>query len=193
MDPLAHKVARRFMAMEHPSEKAKKKYLQEHPNADPSNHKVKSQGGEGSHGEAEAEGQKGQARFDANKKHFSEMKALFKKVEDADPRAKKKFDTAYDKMFDNGEQAAGAAKKLLEKYSDNENAADALHMLDSSLHAWEHNKIDHLKAKGAFSGAKMHQAHNTYGYVQNLESFVKDFHKWLKAPDAHVDDSWRST
>lgn len=31
---------RRFVAMEHPSEEALKKYLQEHPKADPKNHKV---------------------------------------------------------------------------------------------------------------------------------------------------------
>lgn len=194
---LVERVAARFLratepvAMEHDSPEALKKYLHEHPNADPSNHTVKGKGGGSDHGPAEAEGPKGQARFDANKKQHGEMKALLKKVENADPSAKKKFDAAYDKMFENGEKAAGAAKKLLEKYSGNENAENALHMLESTVHAWENNKLDHHKAKGAVAGAKMRQGTETYAHAQNLESFVKDFHKFLKDPDAHVDDSWR--
>ena len=46
-----HRIVARFlMAMEHPSEDAKKKYLKDHPNADPSNHTVKKQGPSGGGG-----------------------------------------------------------------------------------------------------------------------------------------------
>lgn len=179
------------LAMEHPSEEAKKKYLQEHPGANPANHKVKGEGGGVDHGPAEAEGHKGQARFDANKKHHGEMKALLKKVENADPSAKNKFDAAYDKVFENGEAAAKAAQKLLQKYGDTDDAEAAVQMLGSTLRAWENNKADHIKGKGAFAGQKMRQGTETYAHAQNLESFVKDFHKFLKDPDAHVDESWR--
>ena len=145
------------------------------------------------HSLAESEGHKGQARFDDNKKQHTEMKSLLKKVEDANPGAKKKFDAAYDKMFENGEKAAAAGKKLLQKYED---AADhykgsdkhqieaALSMIERTIHQWENNKIDHHKAKGALAGQKMHQGENTYGYAQELES--------LKEPDMEVDDSWRN-
>jgi hypothetical protein len=142
-------------------------------------------------GLADQEGAKGQARFDENKRHHAEMQGLIKKVENADPSAKKKFDAAYSKMFENGEKAAQAAKKLLAHYDGDENAEDALHMLERTLHAWENNKMDHHKAQGAFAGAKMRQGTETYAHAQDLESYVKDLHKFLKDPNAHVDDSWR--
>ncbi len=48
-----------------------------------------------------------------------------------------------------------------------------------------------IKDKGAMAGAKMRQGTETYAHAQDLESFVKDFHKFLKDPDAQVDESWR--
>jgi hypothetical protein len=60
MDPLAQRVARRFIAqqgakraMEHPSEEAKKKYLKDHPLADPADHSVKKEGPSGGAGAQE--------------------------------------------------------------------------------------------------------------------------------------------
>lgn len=141
---------------------------------------------------AEAEASKGHARFEDNKKQHAEMKALLKKVENADPSAKKKFDKAYDKMFANGEAAAKAAQHLLSKYEDVEGPGEAaVRMLDSTLRAWHHNKMDHIKGSSAFAGQKMHAANNTYGYAQDLESYVKDFAKMLKDPHHKVDESWR--
>lgn len=206
---LVQRVALRFadrLSMEHPSEEAKKNYLKEHPNADPSNHKVKqrSEGGGGGaidHALAESEGPKGHARFEANKKSLGEMKALQKKVDDANPAAKKKFDREYDKLYENGEKAAGAAKKLLQKYTKaheslegeaKEAMNDGLEMLHTNIKEWERNKMDHANAKARTTHTKLNQAQSTYAYAQQLDGAVKDFAKFLKDPEKHqVDESWR--
>jgi len=154
------------------------------------------------HAVAEAEGAKSQKRFEESKKVYSEMESLKKKVEDADPSAKKRFDKAYDKLFQAGEDAVKSAKKLLQKYHDvaegskgneKQQREAALKLLESGIRKWESNKFDHHKANQEFTSAqkKLDQAGNTYGYAQELESLVKDFHKVLKDPDTVLDDSWR--
>lgn len=206
--PLVHELDKLFtgqrvlLAMEHDSPEALKKYLHEHPDADKSKHSVKKPKKQVDHGPAEAEGAKAQQRFTENKRVFSEMESLKTKVDNADPTAKKKFDRAYDKLFEAGEGAAKSAKKLLEKYHDvaegstgdeKEQREAALHLLQSGIHKWENNKIDHHKGKAEYTSAakKLNQAGNTYGYAQELESLVKDFHKVLKDPNTVLDDSWR--
>ncbi len=219
-DPLAHKVAERHrnhqmakrlaaklfgtVAMEHDTPEALKTYLHEHPGADPKNHSVKKPGGAGAgggdHAVAEAEGKKSQARFDENKKSLSEMKGLQGKVDNADPSAKKKFDRAYDKMYESGEKAAGTAKKLLSKYEDapdslkgdaKKQCEAALNLLDRYTQHWESNKVHHLSESHGFASKKLQQAHNTYGAAQQLEAVIKDFHKSLKGESHTLDDSWR--
>ena len=190
---IVRNIVARFVArvgMGHATPEALKKYLKEHPNADKANHTVEKPGeisSEGGSAVAESEGKKGQKRFEENKKTLSDMQALKKKVENADSGAAKKFDRAYDKLFDAGEDAAKAAKKLLQKHPD----GDAFELLEGYLREWDRNKMDHVRAKGGLASAKMQQAENTYGYAQQLESVVKDFHKFLKDPDTEIDSSWR--
>jgi hypothetical protein len=144
---------------------------------------------------------KSETRFAENKKLFSEMENLKRKVENADPVAAKKFDRGYDKLFENGEKAVKAAQDLLKKYdtlvedSDGDDAAAreaTLEMMDTCIRKVESNRVDHLKAKGAMSAAqKLHAATNTYGYTQELESYVKGLYGVIKDPDFVLDDSWR--
>ena len=135
---------------------------------------------------AESEGAKGEKRFEANKKLFSDMKSLKIKAENANLAAEKKFDAAYSKLFEAGETAAKAGKKLLEKYP------EASEWLPVLLHRWETNKMHHHSAQGEFTHKKFAQASNTYAAVQELEALIKDFAKVLVEPNTVLDSSWRA-
>lgn len=141
-----------------------------------------------------------EARFAENKKLFSELESLKKKVENADSSAAKKFDRAYDKLFENSDKAVKAAEGLLKSYitlvEDSEgDDADArgatLEMMERGIRQLKSNKIDHLKAKSAPATQKLHAAANTYGYTQDLESYVKGLYSVIKDPNFVLDDSWR--
>lgn len=176
-------VARTLTAMEHATPEALKKYLHEHPDADPKNHRVKQQGGGGSgdHG-AEAESSKSKSRAAEVGKHYGDMKSLKGKVDSADPTAKKKFDGAYDKIYAGGESAAKAGQKLVKQLSSvkGEQQGAAVKMLQHALQAWEGNRSDHVRAKGEFASKKLQQADQTHAYAQKLEEAIQDVGKALK-------------
>jgi hypothetical protein len=166
------------VAMEHPSE-AKKQYLKDHPNADPSNHTVKG-GGKG--GDASAESHKAKARGAETTKHFDEMKSLKTKVENADPSAKKKFDRAYDKLYENGEAATKDAEKLLKKFDhldEDSQAGAAVKMLHKAVREWGNERMRHHSAKGALAGEKMRQAEQTWSYAKQVDDKIEDLQKAL--------------
>ena len=140
---IAKRVCLRYrLATEFPTEKALKNYLHDHPDADKSKHSV-------SKSEANPKAQK---RFDETKRVFSDMTALQKKVENADPVAKKKFDKAYEKIFDAGESAGKDAQKLIKQYPDQSR------LLQEHLREWNQNKSKHQEANDSVSHVKMQQA-----------------------------------
>jgi DNA polymerase III gamma/tau subunit len=197
-------VARTKAAMEFPTEKARKDYLREHPDADPKNHTVKKQTG-GSKAPAvdsklaDEEHDKSKSRTEASNETFKSMKSLTRKVDDGNKAATKKFNDSYDKLYEGGEEAAKVADKLLKEYSDlgkglrgeakSENEA-TIKMLRHSLNQWNNNKIDHMRSKSESGSSRMNQVENTYGYAQQLESFIRGVSNSIKG-DYQVDESWR--
>jgi len=196
---LVNRVATRF-ATEFPTEHALKQYLKDHPGADRSNHSVaKGNGGSKSKGEpkgkgpdaslANTEAAKSTSRSAETDKHLDEMKDLKKKVDDANPVAKKKFDRAYDKLLANGEAAEKAAEKLLKKYEnmsdglegdDKDESEAGLKMLEHWLGEWKTAVMDHHRAKDGLAHKKLQQAEQTHGYAQTLEKWVRQISKSLK-------------
>ena len=115
-----------------------------------------------------------------SKKYLEDMESLLKKVEDADSGAKKKFDKAYDKLFEVGEKSAKEAKSFLSKLK-GMGAEDVVGLIEGALRDWERNKVDHHQAAESFSAAKkLHQARNTSGYSQKLDGFVRSVHEELR-------------
>lgn len=209
---LARRVlAKTISAMEHPSAKARKDYLHEHPNADPKDHSVakKEKGDSGDTGtstekmvaEAQPEHVKSKARFEDNKKLFSDMKDLATKASNGSSSAAKKLDSGYKKLYESGEKAAAAMNKILKKY---ENFADGakgaekrereayLEVGVQHIRDWNSNKNNHMQKQDTSSHVKIEQAERTYGYAQQLEATVKHFVDLLKDPESTLDDSWRS-
>jgi len=115
-------------------------------------------------------------------KHFEDMKGLKSKVENADSSAKKKFDRAYDKLFESGESAAKAAEKLVQKSDDVEGkqAQAAVKLLHGALRDWSNNKMDHHKGVGGMAAKKLQQAEQTWAYAKKIEDQVEMLQKALK-------------
>ena len=187
---LVVRVASRFLprtAMEHSSPEELKKYLHEHPGADPKNHSVKKEHGSGSGGpakggDASSEAHKAKARGSETTKHFDEMKALKTKVENADPTAKKKFDRAYSKLFENGESASKDASKLLKKFDhldEHSQAGAAVKMLHHAVSQWEQERAPHALASGKLTHEKFRQAEQTASYAKQVDDKIEDLQKAL--------------
>lgn len=115
-------------------------------------------------------------------KHFESMKGLKSKVENADPSAKKKFDLAYDKLFESGESAAKTAEKLVKKSDDVEGKQTqaAVKLLHHALQDWSNNKVDHHKGAGGMASKKLQQAEQTWAYAKKIEDQVEMLQKALK-------------
>lgn len=174
-------VARTLISMEHATPEAMRDYLHEHPDADPKNHKVKkpSGGGSSSH---EAEAGKSKSRSTEIDKSYDTMKGLQKKVDSANPTAKRQFDNAYDKLYSGGESAVKSAQKLIKQHGSGggEQAEAAVEILRHALKDWERNRVDHARAKDEFSHKKLQQAEQTHGYAQKLEEAIQNVSKALK-------------
>jgi hypothetical protein len=176
------KVAARYcQAMEFPTEEAKKKYLKEHPDADPSRHSVKKT----VKPDTASAASKAESRGKETDQHFDTMKGLLKKVEDVDSSAGKKFDSVYKKLFENGEEATKAAKKLLKQLDNADLDEDsqvfaALEMLHNSVRNWESNKLDHVKAGEALADKKLRQAESTAGYAKKIDEWISKVHQEVK-------------
>jgi hypothetical protein len=155
---------------------------------------------------ADAEAQKAESRSDKGRRLFLEMKSLLQKVESGNASAKRKFDQAYDGIFDLGEEAAKAALGLVREYGDTiaqgARGADkrekeaVIDMLENAVRAWSNNKFDHARGQDSFgTGAtpaakKMSQGDNSFAYQQSLESFIRSVSGVLRG-DYQVDESWR--
>jgi hypothetical protein len=163
------------VATEFSSPEALKKYLHDHPDADKSNHTVKKPKGDkpsSDNTQHHAEAAKADTRKHETQKQFDDMKSLKSKVDNADPTAKKKFDRAYDKIYEQGETAAKAAQKLLPKLDE-----DSQQALSSTLSEWDRNKRDHAKGKGDAAHGKLQQAEQTWGYATQIDQMIADLTK----------------
>lgn len=158
-------IRKNLVAMEHPSSKALKKYLHDHPGAEPSDHTVEKKDSKSS-----GDSSKSEARSKDTTKHLDDMKSLKSKVERADPSAKKKFDKAYDKLYENGESAAKSAEKLIKSLKNE----DAIRSLKDDLGAWKRNQTDHHRAADQMMvHKKLQQAEQTHGYAWKLDDTIK--------------------
>lgn len=119
-----------------------------------------------------AEAAKAATRKQETQKHFDEMKSLKTKVDNADHSAQKKFDRAYDKLYEQGETAAKAAQKLMPKLDE-----DSQQALSSAVSEWERNKRDHAKSKGEHAHEKIQQAEQTWGYATQIDQMISDLTK----------------
>ena len=106
------------------------------------------------------------------KKIYDEMKALKPKVDNADASAKKKFEKAYDKLYELGEEAVKAAKKLLPKLDEDGQQAFA-----GPLAEWDRNKRDHTKGRAEAAHEKLQQAQQTWGYATQIDQMAMDLTK----------------
>ena len=175
-------VARTLSAMEHATPEALRKYMHEHPDADPKNHTVKKPSDGGGSGNHEAEASKSKSRAAEVDKHYEAMKGLKGKVDSANPTAQKKFDAAYDKIYAGGESAAKAGQKLVSQLSSvkGEQQEAAVKMLQHALRNWEGNRSDHSRAKDEYAHKKLQQADQTHAYAQKLEEAIQDVSKALR-------------
>jgi hypothetical protein len=73
--------------------------------------------------------------------------------------------------------------RIARKFLDNPQKKEAL--VERVAQRFVDRQIAHRIAMKFFNGTE------TYAHAQDLESFVKDLPKFLKDPNAHVDDSWR--
>lgn len=174
------------LAMEHSSPDARKNYLHEHPNADPSNHTVKQKSEKAkpsSGGDTAADSSKAEARDKEVDRLYEEMKSLKKKVDNADESAKKKFNRAYSKIYDSGETAAKSAERLVKKFDhldeDSEGGA-SVQMLHHALRNWRGNQLDHHKSH-PHAHSKLQQAEQTWAYAKKIEEAIRNLHKYSKA------------
>jgi hypothetical protein len=120
-----------------------------------------------------ADASKAEARSKQTTKLFEDMKALKKKVDNADPSAKKKFDGLYAKLFESGESAAKAAEKLVKKFDDAEGeTASAVKLVHNALREWASNKQDHHKGSGEMAHKKLHQAEQTWAYATKIDDQI---------------------
>jgi hypothetical protein len=125
---LKRRVASRFAerhGMEHPSDDARKQYLKDHPNADPSNHTVKKNDDGGGGGESKASPKGG------------EVHALMDKLHKAYPDLDKDDVKALKSEIDEAEKK-GDGKKLQK--------------LKDEVEEW-HRREDRYKAKGQKAAA----------------------------------------
>ncbi len=196
-------------AMEFPTEEARKKYLQAHPGANPSNHSVATPGAAKPKGEAKdskpsgataeaahAEAAKSTERSKENDATYDTLKSLKKKVDDADSSATKKFNRAYDKLFDSTEKAVKSAEKLLHKCEGliDEDAKTeggkqqhaAMELLHHTIKQWSSYRTDHLTSKGGMGLKMMSQAEQTHGYAQDLEKKIRAISGVLKDPENYT-------
>jgi hypothetical protein len=198
MKSMVLRVAARSMeAMEHATEEARKKYLQDHPNAKPSNHKVKkTQGRAKKDGEAvdnppEAAAAKAKTREAETAKHFEDIKGLKVKYERGDAGAKKKVNTLYGKIFDNGEKAVKEAEKVISEYEDqveeDSEAFDCLTMLDKAIRDWKSNLVDHHKKTTYFGEGFFEQAASSESYAKSVDKWIQATNSALKGEEVHVD------
>lgn len=179
---LRRRVAMRYAA-EFPSDEARKKYLDAHPKADPSNHTVKNDGGgkTAPKENVDAEVAKAETRSKETDANFKQMQELKKKVDNADEGAKKKFNRAYSKLFENGEAAAKTADKLTSKFRAAEGQAGfAVELLERKLLDWNRNKSDHHNASGEHAHEKLQQAEQTHAYAQSVEQAIFHLNMALK-------------
>lgn len=112
-------------------------------------------------------------------------------------KTQKAFDKAYDEIHELGEQAAKSAERLIETYGesiamgtrgeDKTQREAAIEMLDRRLRQWKAREMEHFRPKDG--PGKMVQAEHTFGYVVELESFVRHISRALKG-DYIVDESW---
>jgi len=183
---IVRNVTARFMTrgMEHPSEEAKKKYLHEHPGADPKNHKVKKNPDSTASSGIGSESTKADSRSKDLTKNLDSMKALKRKVDNAEPSAKKKFDQTYTKLYEGGESSAKAAERLVKKFEDDDrkDVQIAVELLSDSVRQWERNKFDHHKQTAEFTHTheKLRQAEQTFGYAMKVNDYIELLNKTLQ-------------
>lgn len=132
---ISRRVAARF-AMEHPTEESRKKYLKDHPNADPSNHKVK---GDGGNEDASA----GKPPIKDYVQHTKRLSDTVSKMSDQLGKLEKSFEKATGYKGDK-EQAKAVAGKINDAYGHAVGSADmSLHHAQSAINiARKHGATD---------------------------------------------------
>lgn len=187
---MARRVARRFMAFEHDSEEARKKYLHDHPGASPSRHTVKNQKSKPSNKlkgsdpkKAEAASVKSKARSQKATKLVGDLKRLQKQTDDAKKGAREKFDRTYDKILSSGDVTAKAAERLLKDYrdigvgfkeEDKEQRESAVELIHHALQAWRGAVRGHHEAKDAYAAEITFKAgEHTYQAAEDLEKKIR--------------------
>jgi len=110
-------------------------------------------------------------------KILADLSKLKPQVDNASSSAEKKFDRAYDKLFDVGAGSAKAAEKLLKQYGDLDRKSlpgdgNAIDALKQHLAGWKSNVANHNKHKDSWAHEKFQQAQQTSGAMYNLDRSI---------------------
>lgn len=114
-------------------------------------------------------------------KTFEGMKQLKSKVDNADQTAKRRFNTAYDKIFEQGEAAYKHADRILKRVSTphGTDAADAAKLLGKAMDDWNYNRFRHHKGSADFTAGKLRQAEESWAFAKSIEDAIGNLHRAL--------------